>query len=295
VSIGIVMAARNYARFLPEAVESVLAQTYRDWHLLIVDDGSTDGTANAAAPYLADDRIRYAYADRLGQARAKNLGLRLVPGEFVAFLDADDRWLPAKLERQLAAFDDPRVGVCHTLRDLMDERGKRLPSPTVPLPPSGDVRAAIFARNFVCFSSAVVRRELIHRVGSFDETLDLAIDYDLWQRAATHCHFACIPEQLTLYRTGHGNLSQKLAQRIATATDVMNRRGDLPSTTVADGYASTYRQMGYLLRGGEKWNSLRWYLRALAWPSKRLQTLKEILAVPFARGEVSDINDSRNR
>jgi glycosyltransferase involved in cell wall biosynthesis len=294
MTVGIVMAARNYARYLPEAVESVLAQTFHDWQLLIVDDGSTDDTADIVKRFLGDPRIRYVHADRLGQSRAKNLGVRLVRGQLIAFLDADDRWHPTKLEKQLRAFDDPRVGVCHTLRELMDDRGDSIPSRPGP-PPSGDVREAIFTRNFVCFSSVVVRREVFDRVGAFDESLSLAIDYDLWQRAAAHYHFACIPEALTVYRTGHGNLSQKLADRIATATVVMNKSTDLTPAVIADGYASTYRQMGYLLRGQEKWNAVRWYWRALLHASQRLQTLKELLAVPFARGEITPINATENR
>lgn len=291
------MAAKNYARFLPTAVESVVAQTHRDWELMVIDDGSTDGTADAVRPFLNDRRVKYVQSDRLGQSRAKNLGMKLSRGEFVAFLDADDAWAPTKLEKQLAAFADPRVGVCHTLRELMDEAGELIPSPEAPLPPSGDVRDELFTRNFVCFSSVMVRRELFDRVGPFDPGLGLAIDYDLWQRAASYCRFACVPERLTAYRTGHGNLSQKLADRIATATDVMNRHAAaVPAAVVADGYASTYRQMGYLLRSSEKWTAAKWYAKALAFPSKRLQTLKEFAGLLLARrGELSAENRTENR
>ena len=113
LTVSVVMAAKNYARFLPAAVESVLAQTFTDWELLIIDDGSTDDTPDAVRPFLADRRVRYVRSDRLGQSRAKNLGIRLSRGEFVAFLDADDAWLPTKLEKQLAAASrvDPDVGV----------------------------------------------------------------------------------------------------------------------------------------------------------------------------------------
>jgi len=122
--VSIVMAAKNYARFLPVAVESVLAQTFADWELLIIDDGSTDRTPDVVRPFLADHRVRYSRADRLGQSRAKNLGIRLARGEFVAFLDADDAWLPTKLEKQLALFANrPEVGVVFCRRMLIDEIG----------------------------------------------------------------------------------------------------------------------------------------------------------------------------
>jgi glycosyltransferase involved in cell wall biosynthesis len=96
------MAAKNYARFLPQAVESVYQQTFADWELVVIDDGSTDHTPKAVKPFLADPRVTYHRSDRLGQPRAKNLGLRLSRGEFVAYLDADDAWRPTKLARQLA-------------------------------------------------------------------------------------------------------------------------------------------------------------------------------------------------
>src|SRR3954466_13662420 len=105
------MAAKNYARFLPEAVESVLAQTVADWELVVIDDGSSDHTPRAVAPYLPDHRVRYFRSDTLGQPRAKNLGIALARGQLVAFLDADDAWEPTKLEKQLALFAKPEVGV----------------------------------------------------------------------------------------------------------------------------------------------------------------------------------------
>src|SRR5205085_11008264 len=151
-----------------------------------------------------------------------------------------------KLEKQLALLAaKPTVGVAFCLRDLIDESGDPLPqgerrgSP----PPSGRVLAEVFARNFVCFSSVVVRREVFDRVGGFDPGLGLGIDYDLWLRAARHYEFDYVPEALVLYRTGHGNLSRKLSDRIATACSVMHRavvrRGsEVPAGVAAEGFAS---------------------------------------------------------
>src|SRR6516162_2987586 len=125
--VSVVMAAKNYARFLPAAVESVFAQTVADWELVIIDDGSTDDTPEAVRPFLADCRVKYLRSDRLGQSRAKNLGLGLSRGEYVAFLDADDAWSPTKLEKQLAVFGaEPEVGVVYCLRTLIDENNAPL-------------------------------------------------------------------------------------------------------------------------------------------------------------------------
>ena len=283
-AVSVVMAAKNYARFLPEAVDSVLAQTFPDWELVIVDDGSTDGTPDVVRPYLADTRIRYFRSDALGQSRAKNLGIGFSRGEFIAFLDADDAWFPTKLAEQVELLRKcPTVGVTYTQRELIDEAGKSLGFHTETLP-GGRVLPRIFLQNFVCFSSAMVRREVFESVGVFDPSLDLSIDYDLWLRAAKHFEFRPIQKVLVKYRTGHGNLSKKLADRVATAIGIMNRavfqrglNGELPKRTIAEGYASTCQTLGYVLRSSEPGMAAKWYARALHWPSHRKVAAKGLV------------------
>jgi glycosyltransferase involved in cell wall biosynthesis len=283
--IAVVMAAKNYARFLPQAVDSVLAQTFTDWELLIVDDGSTDATRQVVKPYLKDSRIRYAQSDQLGQSRAKNLGVRLTTAPLVAFLDADDAWMPTKLAEQFAVLEScPQVGVCYTSRLLIDDAGRRTPMnpQSVPKAYSGKVRAEMFTKNFVCFSSVMVRRLVFDHVGGFDENLDLAIDYDFWLRVAKHYEFQSIPAPLVLYRTGHGNLSAKLSDRVLTADVIMTRSLDhhdlateVDCKTIGEGYASTYRSLAFTLRRAEPRMAIHWYLRAFR-HANRLIALKGI-------------------
>lgn len=282
-TVSVVMAAKNYARFLPAAVESVFAQTFAGWELLVTDDGSTDATPAAVRPFLRDSRVRYHRADRLGQPRAKNLGVRLSRGKFVAFLDADDAWHPTKLAKQLPLFADPDTGVVFCRRSLIDEAGNPLPPKPQPTPPRGRVLADIFARNFVCFSSAVVRRAVFDHVGGFDPEWDLAIDYDLWLRVAAHHGFDFVDEELVLYRTGHGNLSAKLADRVATAEAMMTRAAGrvgarVPWEVVAEGYASTFRALGYVLRPSEPLTAAKWCLRALVTGGDRRAAAKGLAA-----------------
>ncbi|MBY0456308.1 MAG: glycosyltransferase [Gemmataceae bacterium] len=294
-TVSVVMAAKNYAGFLPEAVESVRAQTYQDWELLIVDDGSTDQTPEVVRPFLSDRRIKYVRSDTLGQSRAKNLGIGLSRGRVVAFLDADDAWEPTKLGQQLAALDaNPAVGVVFCKRSLMDAQGRRLPSANESKPLRGFVLADMFAQNFVCFSSVVVKREVFARVGAFDAEWDLSIDYDLWLRVATFYTFDYVDEELVRYRTGHGNLSQKLRDRVDTAVCIMRRAGSrygvrehVPARVIADGFASTCQTIGYVMRASEPRTSIKWYARALKWPARRVVSLKGIAAglVAAARGQ----------
>lgn len=278
--VSIVMAAKNYARFLPMAVESVRAQTFPDWELLIIDDGSSDETPRVVQPFLVDSRIRYVRSDVLGQSRAKNLGIGLSRGEFVAFLDADDAWLPTKLEKQLAVFRErPALGVVYCRRSLIDESGQTLVAKPRAAVPTGRVLSAMFVQNFVCFSSAMVRREVFSRVGTFDPQWDLAIDYDLWLRVAKHYEFDFVDEELVLYRTGHGNLSKKLSDRVATALSIMHRAEDgMAGCVKAEGYAATYRTIGYVMRESEPDVSLKLYWKALRQPHKRLLSAKGMVA-----------------
>ena len=282
-TVSVVMAAKNYASFLPEAIDSLLAQTFADWELVIVDDGSTDATPAVVRPYLADLRVRYFRSDVLGQSRAKNLGIGFSSGDFIAFLDADDAWLPTKLAEQVALLRRcPTVGVTYTQRELIDENGTILSVSTEPLP-GGWILPEIFLQNFVCFSSVMVRRELFETVGVFDPALDLSIDYDLWLRAARHFEFQPVQQVLMKYRTGHGNLSKKLADRVATAISIMTRavfrRGlhaELSKPTIAEGFASTYQTLGFVMRSSEPITGAKWYAEAFRWPILRQISAKGI-------------------
>src|SRR5687767_7774377 len=280
-AVSVVMAAKNYARFLPEAVESVFAQTFTDWELVVIDDGSSDHTPQAVRPFLADRRVRYFRSDTLGQPRAKNLGIAFSRAKLVAFLDADDAWEKTKLEKQLAVFDaNPSVGVVFCKRSLMDEAGNRVPTKSGQNPPRGFAFGQMFTQNFVCFSSVVVKRDVFSHVGAFDPQWDLSIDYDLWLRVAKFYPFDFVDEELVRYRTGHGNLSKKLRDRVDTAMSIMHRAetrygaaDEVRAEVIADGYASTCHTIGYTMRPSEPLTAVRWYLRALAWPARRVISL----------------------
>ena len=174
--VSVVIPAYNYGRFVTEAVECALNQTWRPLEVIVVDDGSTDDTRQRLTPFL--DRIRYFYQDNKGLSAARNTGIRHARGEWVALLDADDLWHPRKTEVQLGvAGIDASVGL--------------VGSPTcsempVELPDHPATRA-IGVRDFlfggpVAASSALVRRKAFDLVGGFDETLTSVEDRDMWLR-----------------------------------------------------------------------------------------------------------------
>jgi glycosyltransferase involved in cell wall biosynthesis len=270
-AVSVVLATYNYGRYLAGALESALAQTMPDFEIIIIDDGSTDNTKEVTTSYLSDPRVTYHRTDHRGQPAAKNVGIRQARAPLVAFLDADDLWLPSKLEKQLPLFAaDPALGVVHSRRTLMDEQGRPLQFSQPDLP-RGRVLPQLFRQNFICFSSAVVRRQVFDRVGMFDESLALAIDYDLWLRAAKHYPFDYVDEPLVKYRTGHASLSRRTEERLKTAVRIMDRflddhggRALLPPALVRRARAETFYEIALTIRNRSRAAALPWYLRALS-------------------------------
>jgi glycosyltransferase involved in cell wall biosynthesis len=270
-AVSVVVATYNYGRFLAGAVESVLTQTFRDLEVIVVDDGSTDGTNTVIAPFLCDRRVRYLHTEHIGQPAAKNTGIRAARGRLLAFLDADDVWLPPKLEMQIALLkENPTVGVVYSRRLLMDESGQPLEYEQ-PALFRGRVLDAMFRNNFVCFSSALVHRRVVTHVGHFDESLPLAIDYEFWLRAASWYAFDYVDEPLVHYRTGHASLSRRTEERLRVAFAIMRRfqsnhesRRALNPATVREATAETCYHIALAARNRSRPAALLWYLRCLA-------------------------------
>lgn len=270
-TVSVVIPTHNHGRFLAQAVESALGQTVASLEVLVIDDGSTDDTADVVRRSLVDPRVTYEHTEHRGPAAAKNIGVRLARAPFVAFLDADDVWLPAKLERQLAVFAaDPGLGVVYSRRLLIDEQGRELEYAQPPLH-RGQVLNTLFRTNCICCSSALVRAAVFADVGLLDEGLPLATDYDFWLRVALHHGFDYVDEPLVLYRTGHASLSRRHLERINTVQFIINRfvraHGDaagLDPAVVRHALAETCCHRALALRGSSRLEALGWYVRALA-------------------------------
>lgn len=268
--VSIITATYNYGIYLPRAVESVIDQTFQDWELIIIDDGSEDQTRDVIKPYLDDKRIRYIHTVNRGQPAAKNRGLIETKGRLIAFLDGDDSWFPEKLERQVKLITaDPSLGVVYSRRAIISESGTFVGNDTAALH-RGNILGLIFKDNFICFSSAMVRREAFTTVGGFDESIPMAIDYDLWLRIAAKYSFDYIDDPMVYYRTGHANLSRRSLERLRIALQIMNRfvngqggRKLLPGKLKRKAYAETYAHLGELCMRTSKIASAKWYSQAL--------------------------------
>jgi GT2 family glycosyltransferase len=215
VKVTVLMAARNGLPWVREAIESVLAQTYRDFELLIVDDASTDGTAEAAAAF-GDPRIRVLANERnLGQVPSLNRGLQEARGGYVARLDADDVCLPERLERQVAVLDDDEsVALVGTWLDVVDERGRLWAKLRGRVRDFPEFLFAILADRYPWgHPSLMFRRDVVLDLGGYDETLAPSEDKDLYRRLALARREArCVEAALVRYRRHERQLSQELAQ-----------------------------------------------------------------------------------
>jgi glycosyltransferase involved in cell wall biosynthesis len=246
--VTVVMPAYEAAAFIGEAIQSVLAQTFADWQLVVVDDGSTDQTPEILAA-CGDRRIRLIQIEHTGlPAVARNEALRRSESPYVAFLDADDVWRPHKLARQLAMFDSqPELGLVHTGFERLSD-GALEP---VPSPPELTASESLFERlavqNYVANSSVLLRRELLDRHGLLDEDPQLrgAEDLELWLRLSQHTTFGYVDEPLVVYRLHASNLGQgeQMGLSYVTALDKMER---LYPELVAGLGAPYWRTLGYM-------------------------------------------------
>ena len=208
-AVSVVIAAYNKADTLADAIDSVLAQTYRDFEILVIDDGSTDDTAQRVQRY--GDKIRYLPKKNGGTGSARNLGIAHARGRFVAFLDGDDLWLPNKLGFQMAAFDrEPGLAAAQCSAYCVDP-SLRVMEKRLCTPAQDTLLDFLMFRNLPAFASCVVvRKDLFERVGGFATDLVILSDWDMSCRLARAGILRSVPEPLVLYRQYPNNQSRSV-------------------------------------------------------------------------------------
>ena len=211
-AVSVVMPVYQGREHLSAAIESVLAQTFERFELLVVDDGSTDGSAAIARTYAGrDPRVHYRRQENSGQGAARNAGIGVARGEAVAFLDQDDIWLPEKLARQLPLLDVATVVYSDTyiLRDGGRSREERLSEHLDGWPVPATLQSLIVGNTIPVLTALVPRRLLLAHGGfTSDPALQGVDDYDLWLRlAAAGVTFTYFPEPLAVYRVHKAAMS----------------------------------------------------------------------------------------
>lgn len=203
-TVDVIVPAYNAAHFLPSALDSVIAQTFTDWRILLVDDGSRDNTAQVVAPYIQKlgPKLKYIYQENAGLPAARNTAIRNSTAEFLALLDADDRWLPHRLEKSVHRFDRPQIGLTYGFNARIDAAGNVVDTfARRNKHAEGHVAPYIYMRMLDLNCPTVTfRRKCVEDVGMFDESLRATEDRDLWVRIALKYEVALIPEVIAHYR-----------------------------------------------------------------------------------------------
>jgi len=207
--VSVIIPTYNRLPMLKEAVDSVLTQDFGDMELIVVDDGSTDGTAEEIRQY--GGKVKFIqHSENKGVSNARNRGILQARGKYIAFLDSDDLWVKRKLKIQVAFLDDnPHYSICYT-DEIWIRKGKRVNPMRKHAKYSGWIFEKCLPLCTISPSSAMMRKTLFSKVGLFDEALPVCEDYDLWLRVSSRFPIFFINRKLIIKRGGHPDqLSQR--------------------------------------------------------------------------------------
>lgn len=220
--VSIVIPTFNRAKFIGDAIISVLTQSFQNFELIIIDDGSTDSTVDIVNAFN-DPRIILLRQQNSGRSVARNKGLRVARGRYIAFLDSDDVYLEGKLEIQAAYMDKyPEFGMIYTSAYCIDSKGKRLDEQPYFALAEGNIykQIAFFQPLTITLPTVMIRREVLDAVGNFDEAMERFEDTDLWRRIAKRYQVGAINVPTCLLRTHEDNtLAAQDPKRIVEAVD----------------------------------------------------------------------------
>ncbi len=243
-SVSVIIPTHNRATFLLCTLASVLRQTFADFEIIVVDDGSTDDTA-ARVRGLGDARIQLVQQEKQERAIARNTGIRHARGEFVAFLDDDDVWQPDFLAHTLRAFES-HFGVVYCGWSFIDARDEPLPeAPHLPQA-RGAVLTDFFRGCFFPTSAALVRRACLENVGDFDPLLVPVEDWDMWLRLSLkRVEFDVVPEPLLLYRLHDQNSTNALERVESSARNLLSKTFAVLGASFADARTEAFARLDY--------------------------------------------------
>lgn len=216
-TVSVICLCYNHERYVTKAIESILRQSMGDFELIVVDDGSTDGSADLIGS-IADSRLRLIQQDNRGPSYASSRAVAQVRGRYIALMSADDLCAPHRLEAQLHEMEQRSLDVHFSRPLLIDEDDKPLPDSSWPVFFERTIssreelyRTLFFEGNFLCATSAMLRREVVDAHGWVHNGLLQLQDFLLWIRLVPHCDFGMSEERLLMYRVrgGGGNLSSK--------------------------------------------------------------------------------------
>lgn len=209
--VSVIIPTRNSEKYIGEAIESVVAQTYQHLDIIIVDDGSIDNTKEIIKKFIKSypDKITFTSQKNLGPSSARNKGIVCSKGEYIAFLDSDDIWLKEKLELQIKALNLSKAGLVYTdyyVEELLTGANSINHCVTFS---RNKFKELFLLQNPVFTSTVLVKRECLKKVGSFDESLHVAEDWDLWLRLFKEYDFVRVPVPLVRQRVRKNSQSSE--------------------------------------------------------------------------------------
>lgn len=226
--VSVIIPTFNRANMIRRAIESVTLQTFNDWELIVVDDASTDNTEGIIRTYLEDDqRIRYyKHKKNHGGGAARNSGIKMSNGRYIAFLDDDDRWYPEKLRLQYHySQNHPDAGFIYAGFSYIDYETEKIIKSVSPQY-QGNVSSVILKNNIIGSPTPLIKKECFAQAGLFDEKLNSCQDWDMWIRISQHCFFAYVKEYLAAV-TMHGTqISSNLSSKIDSRKKLFNKYFD---------------------------------------------------------------------
>jgi cellulose synthase/poly-beta-1,6-N-acetylglucosamine synthase-like glycosyltransferase len=271
--VDIIIPAYNAAKYLPSAIESVIAQTFDDWKILLVDDGSTDDTREVISSFAdrLGERLQYIYQNNKGLPAARNTAIRNSTAEFLALLDADDVWLPSRLEESVKSFEGrPQCGLSYGMIRYIDVEGKTSEwEDRRQKNAEGRIAAQIYMRkvNLPC-PTVTFRRLCVAEVGLFDETMRATEDRDMWLRIALKYEVCFIERVIAHYRLSPTSMSTDLNRMLTAQLKFVEKHRGAPGCGTwqrREALGFIYRQYADSLSARKQLGAaLRSSLRALA-------------------------------
>ncbi len=213
-TVSVIIPTYQRAHLVSQTIESVLAQTYTDYEIIVVNDGSPDNTKEVLASF--GDQITVIHQENQGLSAARNAAIMAARGRYIAFVDDDDLWLPNKLEKQIACLEsNPNIGLVYSDVFSFNEEGV-FGEPWLKASPPPPVLHSwiLFVRNFIPVLTVVVRRECLDEVGLFDQAMVPCDDYDMWLRIIEKFPFHFLNEPLALYRQSANSMSKNEEQML---------------------------------------------------------------------------------
>jgi glycosyltransferase involved in cell wall biosynthesis len=302
-AVSVIIPTRNRSQLVGRAIQSVLAQSFEDFELIIVDDASEDGTPEALAAFI-DPRLKiFRNSRRLGGSGARNRGIASSTGRFVAFLDDDDEWFLQKLEKQVAKFKEcsTEVGLIYCGFEVKSEKDTRIVMPR----DRGDLRMRLLMGTTLGSPTPLIQKACFDEVGVFDESLESCQDWDMWKRISEKYQFDYVPEVLArLYMHGSQisyNLNAMIPGRTAMVKKHMDEFRQYPEIFVIH-----LKQLGKLHCINGTWRqAMQWFkeavkvdhyqmLKIIAWCVIELPKIKYFSRARHFKPYVNDAISGKN-